>query len=784
MKRKTLILSLFIGACISAGAHSFNPDTLITRYALFSEYLAPEKLYLHLDRTAYCAGETIWFSGWLRNASPATIYNESNFIYVELLDPDGNIEKRVKVKRDGASFPGHIFLNDDTTPGRYTIRAYTRAQLDFSPEHHFNQQITIIGGKNEKVRDKGGKTDVSFYPEGGRFFAEMPARLGFKVMDASGKSVNTAGRIIDGKGETVVQISTDFDGMGSFRFLPLAGEKYFCELSSGDRFELPPAASEGASISIQKLSSRWLINAVGISGGPYSLLIRDIVQIRHLADIEADCEMKSFFLPDDVITGGINHLLLVNQEGSIVAERLFFKYSEDIVRAETSFSEGDTSTRMPVTMAIDLSEATDATCSVSILRSTLAECRQDDGIDSFMFLTSELRGHINEPRHYFDPEVPQRIKNRDMDLLMMIQGWTYYDLAKIADPKATLTDEKSHHFREKMQEIRGRVTRALSSKTPTKFLLAFMIPSMGRTTITPVEEGSTFIIDSLDFEEGTGMIIKIQRMGKGFDFEPSWDGDEFAPKNSYSPAPGLAGSVAEAPVVNYSDPADTLKAAIITADVSSTYLGISGQDVPKAELKSLQFMTLVDYVTMKTSFRFDGQTMSSMRTNLFNIGEGEEESPSTGGIGEERNWDESPVQLVVNGSIASWEAFADLTLGEIKNITISKQPDVIYRATQGVVAIDLDDGANVTQKGNDDISLVYFTPLGYQAPQQFYSPRYDRGECSSDPDLRNTIFWAPSVKVKKGHAEITFCTTDEDIWPLVVQVEGMTSDGKPFSHKK
>lgn len=768
MTRSILNLFFLLALGFNAKALPFKSDTLIARYSMFSEYLAPEKLYLHLDRTAYCAGETIWFNGYLKNASSTTIYPESNYIYAELADSDGNIEKRVKVKRDGASFPGHINISEDTGPGKYTVRAYTLAQIDLPPEFLFNQTIVITGGRrsNEPKKDKGG-IDVSFYPEGGRFFIGQPSRIGLKVLDPTGRSVETEGRIVNGKGETVSRFSTIHDGMGSFSFIPQEGEEYFCELPSGVRFPVPAASGKGATIAVQKLQDRWKISAYAVSCGTVSILLRDISQLRHLADFEADGNAKSFIIPDDTISEGINHLILTDADGRFISERLFFKYPVNRIRASLSFPGAKNGRRVPVTMRLDLPEGVGADCSVSVLRASLTSCRQDDGIDSYLSLSSELRGKINDPRHYFDPEIPEKKRAADLDLLMMIQGWTYYDMAQIADPKASLGGEKKRHFREYVQQIKGNVSRSLSSKTPEKFLLGFMIPSIGRTSITPVEAGRNFVIDSLDFEEGTGMIIKISRMGKGMDYEPRWDGDEFAGKYRYFPAPGAASTAPGQTKVEFSDPADTLSAAVITAQ-SGTNLGIAGREMPRMDLKTLSYMSLVDYVKMKAPFQYDGQLMRSQKISLLSTGS-------------EDSWDESPVQLVVNGSLAAWEAFADISLSELKSITISTQPDVLYRAKQGVVAIQLDDGASVSQLGKDDISLVYFTPLGYQAPQQFYSPRYDRGEYNGDPDRRNTILWNPSVKVRNGHAEITFCTTDEESWPYSVQVEGMTDGGVPFS---
>jgi hypothetical protein len=48
------------------------------------------------------------------------------------------------------------------------------------------------------------------------------------------------------------------------------------------------------------------------------------------------------------------------------------------------------------------------------------------------------------------------------------------------------------------------------------------------------------------------------------------------------------------------------------------------------------------------------------------------------------------------------------------------------------------------------------------------------------PDLRSTLHWNPSVKTNSsGSSEISFYTTD-DTGSMIIQIEGMTKDGRHF----
>jgi len=72
-----MLVSLLFGICPKAlGQENFTT---------FSEYLSPEKLYIQTDREVYCVGDTIWFKGYLQNASQLAKNAECNYIYVELI---------------------------------------------------------------------------------------------------------------------------------------------------------------------------------------------------------------------------------------------------------------------------------------------------------------------------------------------------------------------------------------------------------------------------------------------------------------------------------------------------------------------------------------------------------------------------------------------------------------------------------------------------------------------------------------------------------------------------
>lgn len=90
MKKSFRFLILFLSCavlCLSFGpSDDKGVEEAATRYFLSVVRSRPEKLYLHLDKPYYGAGERIWFSGYLLDAVTHTDECLSNFIYVELCD--------------------------------------------------------------------------------------------------------------------------------------------------------------------------------------------------------------------------------------------------------------------------------------------------------------------------------------------------------------------------------------------------------------------------------------------------------------------------------------------------------------------------------------------------------------------------------------------------------------------------------------------------------------------------------------------------------------------------
>lgn len=117
-------------------------DTIIANFSLM-ERIPKEKLYLHLDKPFYGAGEKIWFKGYLVNATTHQDNSQSNFIITELINRSDSIVERKKIRRDSLGFHNAFTLPAALPAGDYYLRGYSNWMLNEDPDFFFSRNIKI-----------------------------------------------------------------------------------------------------------------------------------------------------------------------------------------------------------------------------------------------------------------------------------------------------------------------------------------------------------------------------------------------------------------------------------------------------------------------------------------------------------------------------------------------------------------------------------------------------------------------------------------------------------------
>lgn len=117
----------------------------------FNRLFPQEKVYLHFDNTAYFRGETLWFSAYVVRCDRQRLTDMSRVLYVELLDPTGEVIETRKVRLDGGRGSGSIKLDNLLTSGFYEVRAYTRYMLNWDAAWMFSRVLPVFDAPQKRA---------------------------------------------------------------------------------------------------------------------------------------------------------------------------------------------------------------------------------------------------------------------------------------------------------------------------------------------------------------------------------------------------------------------------------------------------------------------------------------------------------------------------------------------------------------------------------------------------------------------------------------------------------
>jgi hypothetical protein len=102
-----------------------------------------ENVYVETDRPDYLAGDTIWFSAFVMDNLHMDSTSFSKILYVDLINSDNNLEKRLKLIISNGRTSGDFIINRNAKNGIYRLRAYTQYMRNFQEEYLFEKEITV-----------------------------------------------------------------------------------------------------------------------------------------------------------------------------------------------------------------------------------------------------------------------------------------------------------------------------------------------------------------------------------------------------------------------------------------------------------------------------------------------------------------------------------------------------------------------------------------------------------------------------------------------------------------
>ena len=380
----------------------------------------------------------------------------------------------------------------------------------------------------------------------------------------------------------------------------------------------------------------------------------------------------------------------------------------------------------------------------------------------------------------------------DVDLMLMTQGWEYYDLPAIL----------SGHFpmpkygREYVQSISGQVEKGLLKKKKASMVI-FLAPSINFAAAGKIDEEGFFELKDLNFPDSTTFIVSATNVNGNRSLRPVIFEDSFAPlttfvhnreKVAYTP------KVAEIYKTNYYNSGGDLSYQLNSITVYGKKKSLSGispltnwefqgdQIRDGKRLEPYKSYDLINYLA---------ETCQGLRLSS---GEGTRvllcRVPATAS-----NWNVSddwvPIQVFLNGMrVTDWMEIEGMMMDEVEAVVYLKG---IAAAPFSMGSMGYGTSANVSvvlikTKTDKNVlwHLSYGKPLGWQRPRHFYAPKYEVTGKNSLPqgtDRRSTLYWNPSLKAD-GNGKINFRFNTSDLLSgYTVTLEGVTTDGEWVSKR-
>ena len=154
MKRHLLLfiftLSAIVGGWAQDNSELVGVLSYMKRAMNFAQTMPQEKVYLHFDNTGYFMGETIWFKGYVIRSDNGKPTDMSAVLYVELVNPSGDVVETRKLPIQEGVAHGEIKLDSLYSTGFYEVRAYTRYMTNWGNGGIFSRVFPVFNAPKKE----------------------------------------------------------------------------------------------------------------------------------------------------------------------------------------------------------------------------------------------------------------------------------------------------------------------------------------------------------------------------------------------------------------------------------------------------------------------------------------------------------------------------------------------------------------------------------------------------------------------------------------------------------
>ena len=763
-----------------------NIDAAIAAYA---EAYSPERAYIHYDKSAYSAGETIWFRAYLMNEiMPA---NESKTLYIDWFDDKGKLMLHAVSPLLDAMTNGQFEIPAEYIGKLIYVRVYTKWMLNFDSAFIYNKAIPILTKEITAGQKIAVTPAIQFFPEGGDMIAGLTNKIAFKANDQWGRPVTVKGIITGNKNKIEDSIRTVHDGMGYFFLTPQPGVSYSAKWKDEKGVErttaLPKMKNSGAllQVAVEETNRLFSVSCTPdiVSSNDTIHLVGTLYQheVFRVAKATSTPAIKGT-IPTTNLPSGILTITLFDKNWKPLAERItYLNNNEYNFQPEMEVQRWGLNKRAKNELKITVPDSLIANLSISVTDAGIG-VDSSNNIVSHLMLSSELKGEIYNPAYYFSNTNGNVAAH--LDLVMLTHGWRRFKWDQVLSGKIA----KPAYARDTGYiTLSGKVQGVLPSqigRDATILLMVKQADTDGKMLLVPVETNGTF-------NDPATIIFDTAQVYYTFQKPTELNGSSVQFMTGRLPAPSLNPSAFVKPYGLSPDTTGSYRQLVLAEEANSMSEMLKIKTLENVTVKSKGKTTIQMMDERYASGMFSGGdgyqfdlandpfAVSSMNIFFYLQGKVPGLQVNTASQPPTLTWRGGTPQLYLDQTPIDPGFVATMSITDVAYIKIFRPPFLGgSNGGNGGIAI-------YTKRGNDSKPLpgkglpnnkIY----GYTTIKEFYSPNYASfAQRNEQRDIRTTLYWNPSIVTTPQKNKIVISFYNNDVsQSFRVVIEGMTRDGK------
>lgn len=779
MKTRALLfvcLSIFITSFVWVEEDFIK--VLTEKFGRYTKQHQQVKVHLFFNQDKYSPGDTAFYKAhFLTDA--LQLLPGKQILNLEIYNKDGKIVQHQSFSvRDGVG-ANQIILSKSIAPGIYLFVAYSDWMKNFSTDLFYRKQIIITGQKQISSSPTAAATSITFYPEGGKLIEGVSNKV---VARSSGaKQV----QVLDNNGQRLSEFLLDDQGLGSFLITPESNKSYYAKITGqAQQYRLPTAVSDGLALQLTSSLNSEPLKLVITSPSKSDLRDQDLFfvmiaqsHVRFSVPMRlGSTEAHQLLLPKKNLPDGVTQLYILSGKGIVLAERLVFVKTPSEIKIAVSTDKAAYHPRETVVVEVvvndELGNPVETELTVSVLNNKLFRDDNSTSISEELLLTSDF--YKSDDSFEFDHSKASWPSS--LDNYLITQKWNRFQWS---DVLATSNSNMKYGFRNTLSVEGIALDVNTGRPVPDSTLInVFLQDQMMGYEVYTQRDGQFDLPFLFDFWGDDRLFYLMEKRKKEIS-----NSNLIINRDTLNIPTGFS-YTEETGIDSYGD--FKFKKTLIDGSygfyASASQQNITGLVNPNAVFEEEMFgadvsINLEEFVIFPTMEELIREVIPSLLhrkvsgKSIVRVMLSDASVITTG----------DPLYVIDGVMTKNSTYFLSLKPSEILTVKIVKNINKLQRfgamGKNGVVLVQTKkpDRENLTKLSN------IIQVKGLSKPFEFRSPDYSVKSNTRIPDFRSTLYWNTSLKTdSRGKVSFSFYASD-DIGPLEVKLEGITSKGNPFS---